>query len=401
MTPAVTQVAAQVDQAFLFIFGVSAAILVFITILMIWFVIRYHHSRHPQAADIRGNVLAEIIWTVIPTILVMAMFYFGWNSYKALRSVPADAMKVQVTARMWSWVFTYDNGKRASTLYVPKDRAVRLDMTSVDVIHSFFVPAFRIKIDTVPGMQTYAWFQAERTGSYDILCAEYCGLRHANMLSTVEVMEPEAFDVWYSGQSDDDKEAEALFETYGCLSCHSLDGSEDVGPTLQGIYGAERTVTGQGGTRTLIVDQDYLRRAILEPSVEIVVGQDDTMPSYAQDMSDKDLNLILRYLTGGASRDLERGRQLMEAEGCLSCHSTDGSEIAGPTLKNIVGRVVRLKDGTEVVADDAYLREAILDPEKRMVSGYDPIMPGYEHLGEDEVQAMLDYMHSLSDEHGH
>jgi len=174
-----------------------------------------------------------------------------------------------------------------------------------------------------------------------------------------------------------------------------------VGPTLQGIYGAERTVTGQGGTRTLIVDQDYLRRAILEPSVEIVVGQDDTMPSYAQDMSDKDLNLILRYLTGGASRDLERGRQLMEAEGCLSCHSTDGSEIAGPTLKNIVGRVVRLKDGTEVVADDTYLREAILDPEKRMVGGYDPIMPGYEHLGEDEVQAMLDYMHSLSDGHDH
>ena len=135
MIPPITKVAAQVDQVFLLIFGVSTAILILITALMVWFVIRYHHTRHPKAADIRGNVLAEVVWTIIPSILVMGMFYYGWDSFKALRSVPADAMRVQVTARMWSWVFEYENGKRASTLYVPLDRAVRLDMTSVDVIH--------------------------------------------------------------------------------------------------------------------------------------------------------------------------------------------------------------------------------------------------------------------------
>ncbi len=398
MTPPITAVAAQVDQVFLLIFGVSAAILLLVTGLMVWFVIRYHHTRHPQAADIRGNVLAEVIWTVIPTILVLGMFYYGWTSFKALRSVPADAMRVRVTARMWSWVFEYENGRRASTLYVPVDRAVRMDMTSVDVIHSFFVPAFRIKMDTVPGMETYAWFQAGRTGTYDVLCAEYCGLRHANMLSTVEVMEPEAFRQWYESSARGDEAAVGLLESYGCIGCHSLDGSEEMGPTLLNIYGARRTVNDVNGTREIIVDEPYLRRAIVEPDAELVVGFEG-MPSYKEEMPQRDLDVILGYLTGGAKRDLDKGRQLMEAEGCLSCHSTDGSEVAGPTLKGIFGRTVKRADGSEVEADDQYLREAILDPEKFIVVGYDPIMPSYGHLSEEQVQAMIDYMHLLGADH--
>ena len=398
MTPPITNVAAQVDQVFLLIFGVSAAILLLVTVLMVWFVIRYHHTRHPQAADIRGNVLAEVVWTVIPTILVMGMFYYGWTSFKALRSVPADAMQVRVTARMWSWVFEYENGKRASTLFVPVDRAVRLDMTSVDVIHSFFVPAFRIKMDTVPGMRTYAWFQAKRTGTYDVLCAEYCGLRHANMLSTVEVMEPDDFRQWYESSAQGDEAAVGLLESYGCLGCHSLDGSEEMGPTLLNIYGARRSVIDANGTREIHVDEAYLRRAIVDPDAELVAGFEG-MPAYKEDMPQADLDAIVGYLSGGAKRDLEQGRKLMEAEGCLSCHSTDGSEVAGPTLKGIFGRTVKRADGTEVKADDRYLKEAILDPEKFIVVGYDPIMPSYGHLTEDDVQAMIDYMHLLSEDH--
>jgi cytochrome c oxidase subunit 2 len=398
MTPSITKVAAQVDHVFLLIFGTSAAILVFITVLMVWFVIRYHHTRSPKAADIRGNVLAEVIWTVIPSILVMGMFYYGWASFKALRSVPADAMRVQVTSRMWSWVFEYENGKRASTLYVPVDRAVRLDMTSLDVIHSFFVPAFRIKMDTVPGMQTYAWFQAQREGTYDILCAEYCGLRHANMLSTVEVMAPDDFRQWYESSAQGNEAAIGLLESYGCTGCHSLDGSEEMGPTLLNIYGARRSVSDVNGTREIIVDEPYLRRAIVEPDAELVAGYEG-MPSYKEEMPQQDLDVIIGYLSGGAKRDLEQGRQLMESEGCLSCHSTDGSEIAGPTLRNIVGRKEKKDDGSEIVVDDEYLRDAILDPEKFIVVGYDPIMPSYDHLTEEQVQAMIDYMHTLSDGH--
>ena len=146
------------------------------------------------------------------------------------------------------------------------------------------------------------------------------------------------------------------------------------------------------------MDEPYLRRAIVEPDAELVAGFEG-MPSYKEEMPQQDLDAIIKYLTGGATRDLDRGRQLMEAEGCLSCHSTDGSDIAGPTLKNIVGRKVRMADGSEVAADDRYLTEAILDPGKFIVLGYDPIMPSYGHLTEDELQAMVDYMHTLSDNH--
>jgi cytochrome c oxidase subunit 2 len=398
MIPSVTEAAARVDQTFLFIFGVSAAILVFITLLMVWFVIRYHHTRHPEAADIRGNVWAEIAWTVIPTILVMGMFWSGWTSFKALRSAPADAMKVRVTARMWSWLFEYENGRRASTLYVPVNRAVRLDLTSADVLHSFFVPAFRIKMDTVPGMDTYAWFQASREGTYDILCAEYCGLQHANMLSTVEVLGEEEFRAWYEDAAGGDAQAMELLDSYGCTACHSMDGTDGVGPTLQGIFGRERTVTDASGTRTLIADEDYLRRAILEPEVELVEGYEG-MPSYKEDMPPEDLDRIIRLLTGGAARDLDRGRRLMEDEGCLSCHSTDGSEIAGPTFKGLYGHEVELADGTVVTADEAYLAEAIREPDKTMVKGYEPIMPPYPHLSDEDVGAMIDYLRPLGESH--
>ena len=398
MIPSVTEAAARVDQTFLFIFGVSAAILVFITLLMVWFVIRYHHTRNPEAADIRGNVWAEIAWTVIPTILVMGMFWSGWTSFKALRSVPADAMKVRVTARMWSWLFEYENGRRASTLYVPVNRAVRLDLTSADVLHSFFVPAFRIKMDTVPGMDTYAWFQASREGTYDILCAEYCGLQHANMLSTVEVLGEEEFRTWYEEEAGGDAQAMELLESYGCTACHSMDGTDGVGPTLQGIYGRERTVTDAGGTRTVVADEDYLRRAILEPEAELVDGYEG-MPSYKEDMPPGDLDRIIRLLTGGAARDLDRGRRLMEDEGCLSCHSTDGSEIAGPTFKGLYGHEVELANGTVVTADEAYLAEAIREPDKTMVKGYEPIMPPYPHLSDGDVGAMIDYLRTLGEHH--
>jgi cytochrome c oxidase subunit 2 len=398
MIPSVTEAAARVDQTFLFIFGVSAAILVFITLLMVWFVIRYHHTRHPEAADIRGNVWAEIAWTVIPTILVMGMFWSGWTSFKALRSAPADAMKVRVTARMWSWLFEYENGRRASTLYVPVNRAVRLDLTSADVLHSFFVPAFRIKMDTVPGMDTYAWFQASREGTYDILCAEYCGLQHANMLSTVEVLGEEEFRAWYEDAAAGDAQAMELLDSYGCTACHSMDGTDGVGPTLQGIYGRERTVTDAGGTRTVVADEDYLRRAILEPEAELVEGYEG-MPSYKEDMPPGDLDRIIRLLTGGAVRDLDRGRRLMEDEGCLSCHSTDGSEIAGPTFKGLYGHEVELADGTVVTADEAYLAEAIREPDTTMVKGYEPIMPPYPHLSDEDVGAMIDYLRTLGESH--
>ena len=181
--------AQQVDFSLMLVFVFSAVVLVVLTLVTCWFIWRYHHTRNPTPTDIRGNMTAEVLWTVIPFFMVMGLFYYGWTGFKALRTVPRDAMDVQVTARMFSWTFTYANGKQSPYLAVPVGKPVKLDLRSVDVIHSFYAPAFRIKMDTVPGMNTYAWFRADRAGTYDVYCAEYCGTGHSKMLTTIQAIE--------------------------------------------------------------------------------------------------------------------------------------------------------------------------------------------------------------------
>lgn len=395
--------AQQVDRAFALIFGVSVLLLAGIVGCMLWFAWRYQRKRHPQAADIHGNTLLEILWFVLPTIIVLGMFYFGWTSYKALRSVPADAMTVQVTGRMWSWAFEYPNGRRAAELVVPVGRAVKLDMTSTDVIHSFYVPAFRIKTDTVPGMQTYAWFRPEEKGEYDILCAEYCGLKHANMLSVVRVVEAEEFNQWYRGETDMTGGAGpdplAVFENQGCIGCHSLDGTILVGPTLKDIWMRETVaVLPDGRTNSIKADGPYLRRAILDPGAEVVQGYDDIMPGYEGQVTDEELKAMLHWMKGAAAPVPPQGRTVAENEGCLSCHSTDGTIIAGPSFKGLAGSRIQVLDQgkeREIVADESYLKESILKPEALLRKGYDPMMPGYDYLSPGDLESLVEYMQSL------
>ncbi len=394
----------QVDFAFYIIFGISILLLVGITLTTIWFVYRYHHTRNPNPEDISGNLWAEVIWILLPTLIVMALFYYGWVGYKALRTVPDNAMTVKVTARMWSWVFEYENGKRSSVLYVPKDKPVKLIMTSDDVIHSLYVPAYRIKMDTVPRMETYAWFNPDTLGSYDVFCAEYCGLKHANMITTVEVMPPDDFTRWLEDKSASQGagRALALFEGYGCIGCHTTDGSPNVGPSLKNLYGKKQQVTlKDGSTREIIVDEPYLRQAIIEPDAAIPEGFSPAMMSYKDVVNEDDMNVMIQWFMHGNEVSIDAGRELMMAEGCISCHSTDGSLVAGPTLKGIWGRTaVVMQDGTErsVPSDRAYLLESITDPGKAVVKGFDPIMPPYMHLTEEQLDQMLQYMQSLSED---
>lgn len=169
MTPSVNPVQ-QVDQAFIYIIGISFVLLVLITVVMIFFVIRYHHKRHPQPEDIRGNWKLELVWTLVPTLIALSMFAIGWKAYTGLRVAPADAMEIQVIAQQFSFIFVYPNDRESeSELVVPQGKAVKLIVTSNDVIHSFFIPAFHIKIDAVPGATTYAWFRADKLGEFDIL----------------------------------------------------------------------------------------------------------------------------------------------------------------------------------------------------------------------------------------
>jgi cytochrome c oxidase subunit 2 len=206
-----SNIANEVGNIFLFILLICATLLLLITFLMVYFVIKYNRKKNVSPADIKGNNTLEVIWTVVPTILVMAMFYYGWTGYKVMKNAPKDAMLVKVTGVRWKWTFEYENGKIADKLYAPLGRPVKLELSapSNDVIHSFYVPAFKIKEDVVPGMKTYLWFKPTELGEYDALCAEYCGVDHSKMLSKVIVMPEEEFRKWYSQEGTPGEKVES------------------------------------------------------------------------------------------------------------------------------------------------------------------------------------------------
>lgn len=187
----------EVDNEFILIVAISVFFLLLVTIAMIYFVVRYRKSKNPVASNITGNTTLEVVWTVIPLALVLLIFWYGWVGFKTMRDVPSDAMTVKVTARMWRWSFEYDNNKQTdSLLYVPLNKPVKLEINSVDVNHSLYIPAYRVKEDAVPGRTNYLWFLPHELGEYEILCAEYCGLNHAYMQGRVVVIPENEFNKW-------------------------------------------------------------------------------------------------------------------------------------------------------------------------------------------------------------
>ena len=270
---------------------IELALLVLVTSAMIFFIIRYNRKRAVKTSNIEGNTFLEVTWTVIPTLIVLVMFYIGWKSFDAIRRVPKEEMTVRVTARQWSWLFSYENGKQSDTLNVPLGKAVKLLLTSEDVIHSFYMPAFRIKEDCVPRMQTYLWFIAKEQGKFDIFCTEYCGLGHSGMVSKVIVMPQKDFDAWYTPVTAGGKK---FLEEKGCLGCHTTDGTRKIGPTFKGLYESVVTVLTSGKERTLEADEDYLLRSIKEPKTDVVKGYPDIMPTIP--VTPEELDAIVEYL---------------------------------------------------------------------------------------------------------
>jgi cytochrome c oxidase subunit II len=195
-----TSYAYSVDEAFLFILIVSVFFLVLITGLIIFFIIKYNRKRYKKPKNIHGNIPLEILWTGIPTILVLIMFWYGWVGYKQMTNPPENSMVVDVTAQMWLWKFKYDNGVEAESLFVPVHKPIITNLTSLDVNHSFYVPQFRVKKDVLPGRLNVAWFLPDQIGNFPILCAEYCGLNHSYMLSTVVVLPQDEFMSWMNRQ---------------------------------------------------------------------------------------------------------------------------------------------------------------------------------------------------------
>ena len=287
-----------VDLAFYVIIGISLVFLVGLTTLMIFFVVKYSRKKHPESKDVKESTKLEILWIGIPTVLVLVMFYYGWVGYRPMRQIPDDAMKVKVTAKMWSWTFEYENGKWDSLLYVPVNKAVALDLISDDVIHSLFIPAFRIKEDASPGVTNKMWFRANQTGEYDILCAEYCGLKHSDMYSRVIVLSEEDYIAWYNEEKVIDPNVPPGFEIIqkaGCIACHATDGSKLTGPSFKGIYNTVKTVIVDGKEKTVKVDDNYIIRSIEEPNAEVVKGFNAVMPPYKGKFTDEEMKLILEY----------------------------------------------------------------------------------------------------------
>jgi len=288
-----------VDLAFKIIFGISLFFLAGITIVMIFFVVRYRKKKHPKAIQIKDNMKLEIIWTVIPFILVLLMFYYGYIAFSPMRNVPKGAMEVKAIAKMWDWSFEYEGGKVSPILVVPLNKPVKLDLISLDVIHSLYIPAFRIKEDLVRGRENYMWFIPEKMGEYEILCAEYCGLRHSYMESKVSVVTESEFKKWLKELPLKPIEPEGLtiLKKNACTGCHSLDGSKVVSSSFKGLYGSNKTVITDGEERTIKADNEYIKRSIFYPEKDVVKGYSKgIMKSYKGIVSESDITLICDYL---------------------------------------------------------------------------------------------------------
>jgi cytochrome c oxidase subunit 2 len=285
-----------VDPVFIWITGVSVVLLLGITAVTVWFVFRYRHTRAPEpTSQSDGNLWLEITWTAISTLLVMTMFYYGWAGYLALRNVPVGALQVTATARMWSWSFTYANGKTSPRLYVPVGKPVEVNIVSLDVLHGFYIPAFRVKRDAVPGMKNHAWFVAPKTGSYDLFCSSYCGTGHSAMISSVEAVPEAVFSDWLQKTPARKGLGMEVLQKYGCLDCHSLDGIKKIGPTLKGSWGHPVTVITNGKEQTVSVDEAYVRRSLLEPNADVVKSYPSIMPKFNQ-LSEEEIRAIIETL---------------------------------------------------------------------------------------------------------
>jgi cytochrome c oxidase subunit 2 len=297
--------AATVDQIFYFILIISIVFFVLIVALMLLFVLKYRRSDERATAEKSSshNNALEALWSIIPSILVAIIFIWGFTGYLEMRQAPDDSYEIQVFAKRWAWSFQYPNGYIDENLHVPADTPIRLVMSSSDVIHSLYVPAFRLKMDVVPGRYSTTWFNAINPGSetaeYDLFCAEYCGDQHSTMLAKVVVHPSGEFETWLEQASNfldrmsPEEGGQLLYQRRGCVQCHSVDGSAKTGPTFQGTFGTQQQLA-DGGSVT--VDENYIRESILDPMVKVRAGYKPVMPSYQGQLKEEEINAIIAYI---------------------------------------------------------------------------------------------------------
>jgi cytochrome c oxidase subunit II len=295
--PQASTIAGKVDQLQYALTGITIFFTVAIFLTILYFMVKYRRrSPNERPAAIEGSIPLELLWTVIPSLICVVLFLWGASLYFANAKTPDGAMEIFVTGKQWMWKVQHPEGVREiDELHVPLGRPVKLTMTSEDVIHDFYIPAFRIKKDVLPGRYTSLWFTATQTGKYHLFCAQYCGAFHAGMGGWVIVMEQADYEKWLNGEvtgQSMEASGENLFESRGCATCHVADGSGS-GPSLVGLYG--QTVTLATGA-TATVDEPYLREAVLHPDAKAITGFTGTMPSYQGQFNEEQILDLIAYI---------------------------------------------------------------------------------------------------------
>jgi len=289
--------AGRVDGLYFYLIAVSVFFTLLIAFSILYFAIKYRRrSESELPRGVEGSLKLEIAWSVIPLLIALSFFFWGASIFFAINRPPDDAIEISVVGKQWMWKFQHSDGQREiNELHVPIGRPVRLTMASEDVIHSFFVPAFRIKRDVLPGRVATMWFEATRKGRYHLFCAEYCGTKHSGMIGWLEVMDPVDFQAWLAGGTGSESLASAgakLFAQHACNTCHRPD-SLARGPNLEGLFGTK--VTLQDG-RTVVADETYIRESIVMPNTKIVAGFQPIMPTFQGLISEEGLLQLVAYV---------------------------------------------------------------------------------------------------------
>lgn len=270
--------------------------------VMTYFIFRYHRSQNDKSAYIPHNALAETIWTVIPTIIFVGIAVWGLFAYFEAEKVPNDALKIKVTGKQWLWEFTYEKDglemNTADVMYVPVNKPVVLEMTATDVLHSFFIPSFRVKRDTVPGMKTRVTFTATKKGDFTIYCTEFCGTSHSRMRGIVRVVSEERYNRWLAREIkeaniSDPVELGSRVYARNCATCHSAGTDSIIGPGFQGLWGAKREFSNAD---SVVADAEYIRESIIAPNEKVVKGYPAKMNSFAGLLSEKEIDYLISYI---------------------------------------------------------------------------------------------------------
>ena len=290
-----SSMAGQVDAIYIFLLVVCGMVALLVFTCLLYFAARYRSRAGVEAEQIDGSTPLELTWSIIPLCVFMVFFAWGALVYFKQRTPPRDATEVYVVAKQWMWKLEHAEGQREiNELHVPVGRDVKLIMTSQDVIHSFFVPVFRMKQDVLPGRYTVAWFRATKPGTYHLFCAEYCGTQHSGMIGSIVVMEPAQYEAWMSGGPAGPLSAtgEKIFAELGCSTCHRSD-AQGRGPNLQGVF--DKPVLLEDG-RTVVADENYVRECILDPGAKRVKGFQPIMPTFQGLVSEEQVNALVAYV---------------------------------------------------------------------------------------------------------